>query len=130
MTIETYLRDLGTYLQNNSFGTMGTDIHCIGFDESASNDINLNPFQGSEFEGIVSGELNPYTPNLSVLVRNTDSEAALSKATGIYKLLRTVENQTIGTTNFVYIRAESTPGFVSKKNNNYIFSVNFSLMLE
>ena len=109
---------------------MGTDIHCIGFDESASNDINLNPFQGSEFEGIVSGELNPYTPNLSVLVRNTDSEAALSKATGIYKLLRTVENQTIGTTNFVYIRAESTPGFVSKKNNNYIFSVNFSLMLE
>lgn len=115
MTIESYLSDLETYLQTNSFGTVGTDIHCIGFNESASNDITLNPFPGSEYTKIVSGEINPYNPSLSILVRNTNAATALSTVTGIYKLLRNVSNQTIGATTFIYIIADSPPGFVSKK---------------
>lgn len=130
MTIESYLSDLGTYLQTNSVGTLGTDIHCIGFEENASNDITLNPFPSTKFASIVSGEINPYNPRLSIIVRNTNAATALSKVTTIYKLLRDISNQTIGTTKFLYIQEESPPGFVTKKNNNYIFSVNFSLLIQ
>lgn len=129
MTIETYLSDLGSYLASNSLGTVGTDIHYIGLNPAAANDITLTPYEGAEFNSIVSGEINPYSPSLSILVRNSDAATGLSKATAIYKLLRNIANQQIGNTYFFLIEPRSPPGYVSKVNHHHIFSINFNLLI-
>jgi len=130
MTIETYLSDLGTYLQTAGIGTINTDIHFHGLASNATNDITLIQFPGAEYNKIVSGEVNPYSPNLSILIRNTSGATAHSKATAIYKLLRDVSNRTIGSTHFLMIQAQGSPGFVSKTQNYFIFSINFSLLIQ
>lgn len=131
MTIETFLSDIGTYLQTNSIGTLGTDIYFYGLDAAPVNCIALTPFAGRESYKIVSEVINPYQPNLSVLVRNTSADAAYQKTVSIYKLLRNVANQTIGSTKFLMITATSPPGLVSvSQSEYYIFSVNFALMIQ
>lgn len=130
MTIETYLTDLGTYLQTAGIGTVNTDIHFFGLASNATNDITLSPFPGAEYNRIISGEINPYSPDLSIIVRNTSGAAALSKATSIYKLLRDVSNRTIGSTHFLVIQAQAPPSFISKTQNYFLFSINFSLLIQ
>jgi hypothetical protein len=132
VTLKTFLTDLGTYLQTNSIGTVGTDLFYNGLDESVSNCIALTPFPGKEFKEIVSaGVNNPRQTNLSVLVRNSSSELAYSKAVDIYELLRVIANQIIGTTKFISIDAHAPPGFVTRDDSkNFIFSVNFSLLIQ
>jgi hypothetical protein len=131
MTIETFLDDLGAYLQNNSIGTLGTDIFFNGLEGTPINCIALTPFPGREPYNIISGEINPYQPNLSVLVRNENSNTGYQIAVSIYKLLRNVANQDIGDTHFISISATSPPGFVSRSDSGaFIFSVNFSLIIQ
>ena len=131
MTIETYLADLGTYLQTNSIGTIGTDIFYMGLDESMGNCISLIPYGGIEPDNIVSGEANLCNPSVQVLVRNIAAATGLSKATTIYKLLRIVSNQTIGTTKFLKIVPVSPPMFVAKTDGGYyLFSINLKILIQ
>lgn len=130
MTVETYLADLGTHLQTNSIGTLGTDIFYNGFDK-VTNCITLNPYPGSNLNNIVSGERNPHQVNLNVLVRNSNGSTAKSKADSIYALIGDLSNILIGTTRFFYIQAKGPPGLLSRANSGAtIYSVNFSLLIQ
>jgi len=127
LTIETYLSDLGTYLQGQGY----SNIYYMGLDSASNNCISLTPYPGSEYTKIVSGEVNPYSPMLNILVRNSSAQTGLATATAIYKLLRNIYNETIGTTKFINIKPSSTPGFVAKSSAGlYIYSINFSLFIQ
>lgn len=129
MTIETYLSDIGTYLQTNSIGTVGTDIFYSKLDLSI-NCISLNPYQGSNKLKIVTGQRDPQQINLSIIVRNSSNYTAKTKADSIYELLCDIYNTIIGTTKFLYIQAKSPPGLVSSDPNFTIYSINFSLLIQ
>ena len=131
MTIETYLDDLGSYIQTEGIGTKAVDIFFYGLDESAPNCVALIPYtSGKLSNSIVSGEINPYEPNISIIVRNTDAYTAHSTSIYIYKLLRCVSNQVIGTTQFKNIQEHGPPGFVANVDGKYIFSINLSLTIQ
>ena len=129
MTIETYLSDLGAYLQTNSIGTVGTDIFYGKFDLS-TNCISLLPYPGTNTHKIVTGQRDPQQINLSILVRNSVNYTAKTKADSIYNLLYDIYNTIIGTTKFLYIQAKSPPGLVSSDSNFTIYSINFSLLIQ
>ena len=130
MTIETYLDDLGTYLQTNSIGTLGTDIFYNGLD-TVPNCIAITPYRGSNTYHIVSNVKNPHSVNINVLVRNSDGDTAKSKADSIYLLIGDVANTIIGTTKFLFIQAKSLPVLDSKTESGLtIYSVNFSLLIQ
>jgi hypothetical protein len=128
----TWIEDIGAYLQTQGFGTIGTNIHYYIFDKMVSNDITLIPFSVSEYNRIISdGVNNPRPKGLEVLVRNQDAETAFNTVTSIYELLRIVANQTIGSTHFINVEADASPGFVGKSEGElFNFSVNFSLLIQ
>lgn len=128
----TWLSDIGDYLQTAGYGTVGASIHFYNFDSLTQNDVALIPFSTGEYNRVVSKETtNPKPGGLEVAVRNSDAETAFNKVTSIYELLRTVSNQYIGSTKFIYIVADASPGFVSESaGNSFIFTVNFSLLIQ
>jgi hypothetical protein len=131
VTIETYLDDLGTFLQTEGIGTLGTDIFFYGLDGASPNCISITPFiSGKSSNSIVSGEINPYEPDISIIIRNSDAATALTKATTIYKLMRNISNRTLGTTRFILIQEHGPPGFIAQQDGYYYFSINFSLKIQ
>ena len=128
----SWLSDIGTYIQTAGYGTLGTSIHYYNFDATTQNDIALIPFSVSEYNRIVSSEVNnPRPKGLEVAVRNSSAETAFTTVNSIYELLRIVFNQTIGSTRFINIEPDASPGFVSEsEGGSFIFSANFSLLIQ
>lgn len=130
MTLPVWLDDIGTYLQTEGMGTLGTDIFYHGFDSLTSNCISLSGSAGPGADTTLAGDMILYKPELGVLVRNASDTSANSKALSIYNLLNLKTNFTSGTTRFKRIRAISEPFFVSKTANNlYIYSINFEIQI-
>lgn len=128
----SWLTDLGTYLQTAGYGTLGTSLHYYNLDSHAINDIALIPFHGPVYNKIVSPDVyNPRSSGLEVLVRNSSAETAFNSVNSIYDFLRIIANQTIGSTHFLNIEADASPGFVGEdKAGGFMFSVNFSLLIQ
>jgi hypothetical protein len=130
LTLETYLTDIATFFQTNNLGTVATDIFISGYHDAAGNSIFITPYQGSEPYEIVTCEENEIYPNVQILIRNSSQEAALTKANAIFRLMRNISNRTIGSTDFIIVRASGPPAFVLKTNGGYYqYSLNFSLRI-
>lgn len=126
----TWIDDIGTYLQTNSVGTLGTDVYYNGFSASSPNCIALFYQAGNKEEETASGDLTFRYPELGIRVRNASDASAKQKIDSIHALLHDISNTLIGSTYFVSIEAIADPFFVSQKNNQFIYSVNFSLEIE
>ncbi len=124
----TWLENIGSYLQTQSVGTLGTNIFYQDFDSITSNCICLISQAGQNSKTTLRNTMELVRHELGVRVRNTNDTTADSKALTIYNLLNHTYNTTIGSTRFKSIKAVSPPFFVGQdKNNNYIYSINFSL---
>lgn len=124
----TWLEDIGTYLQTNSIGTLGTSIFYEEFDTVTTNCIVLIAQAGPGPKTTLRKYMTLRKPELGVRVRNSDDYTAHTKAESICTLLDQTYNTTIGSTRFKSIKAIADPFYVSQsKNNSYIYSINFSL---
>ena len=124
----SWIEDIGTYLQTQGAGTLGTNIFYQNFDFSAVNSVILIEQAGQAPRTTLRNTMNLKRPELGVRVRNQDNETASDTADTIYGLLHNTYNTTIGSTRFKSIKAIAEPFFVSQSiNDSFIYSINFSL---
>lgn len=127
----SWLYDIGSYLESQGIGVLGTDIFYRGFDATAPNCIALFDRAGLPSIVSLSKDLIIERPELGVLVRNEDDTAGDQIAHSIYELLNFVTDTTIGATRFAHIEAIAPPFFVSQTDpGSFVFSTNFSLEIE
>jgi hypothetical protein len=128
VTVETYLTDIITFLSENGIGQPNTEIFVANNDNTAGNKIYLTPYPGFDANSIKSVDENFYQPNIQILVKNSDHNIALAKATAIYKLFKNFSNRTLGTTHFLLIRPYCPPSFLYKTNaGDYQYYINCML---
>jgi hypothetical protein len=93
--------------------------------------IFITPFQGFEYYDIVTGEENSFQPSIQILVRNLDNKVAIAKSNAIFRLLRNISTQLIGSTHFIMVRATGPPAFIMRTNGGYYqYSLNFNLVFQ
>jgi len=126
----SWLEDLGTYLQTNSIGTLGSSIFYENFDSSVINSVILIAQAGPAPSTTLGNTMTLRKPELGIRVRNSDDSTAHTKAESIFDLLNDTYNTTIGSTRFKSIRAIADPFFVGQsKNDSYIYSINFAVRI-
>jgi len=124
----SWIDDIGSYLQTQGIGTLGTDLFYENFDSSATNCIALIAQAGQSPKTTLRNTMTLKRPELGVRVRNQNDSDAHTKAESVYNLLNHTYNTTLGSTRFKSIKAIAEPFFVSQsKNNSYIYSINFIL---
>ena len=124
----SWLDDIGSYLEDQGIGVLGTDIFYRGFDAAASNCITLLDHAGPGAIITLSKDMKLEKPELGVLVRNENDTIGAQIAQAIYNLLNFTTNEVIGSTRFKRIEAIASPFFVSQTDSSlYIFSINFRL---
>jgi len=126
----TWLTDIGTYLQLNGIGTVGTDIFYKMFQSGVPNCISLLSSAGSspKYTLPIQNSITLERPELRVLVKNTSPSVADAKAQAIEDLLSPKINTTIGSTRFKSIKKKAPHFFVSQSlTEGTIYSIYFSL---
>ena len=122
----SWLTDIGTFLQTNSVGTVGTDIF---FDQiEDGNCIGLFSQGGFKTKTTLRKTMTLERPELGIRVKNFTKSTANTKAESIYNLLDLTFNTTMGSTRFKSIKALSPPfPILQSKTEGYIYSINFSI---
>jgi len=126
----TWLTDLGTYLQTNGIGTVGSDIFYKPFQAGVANCIAMLPSTGRSprYTVPIQNSITLERPELRILVKNMSPSAADAKAQAIEDLLSPKINTTIGSTRFKSIKKKTPHFFVSQSlTNGTIYSIYFSL---
>lgn len=124
----SWLTDLGTYLQTQGAGTIGTTMFYGGLPETVTDCIALLEQPGLRQQNSASGDMTLIKPEFGVRVRNLSGSTAKSKAESIHALLNMKVNSTIGSTYFKRIQAISEPSIISKSlTDGTIYTINFSL---
>jgi hypothetical protein len=124
----TWIEDIGTYLQTQGKGTLGTSIFYEEFSLSSPNCILLIDQPGLPSITTLGKGMTLRKPELGVRVRNQNDDTAHAKADEIYNLLHLKTNTVIGSTRFKKIKCIAEPFYLSKDpNNNHIWSINFNL---
>lgn len=124
----SWLEDIGTYLQSNGVGTVGSDIFYSVFDSTSKNCILLIKQTGQSTKTTLRKDSILKRPELGVRVKNEDDVTADELAESIENLLDITYNKVIGSTRFKSIRAIAPHFFVSQDDNeNFIYSINFAL---
>lgn len=122
----TWIEDIGTYLQTNSIGTVGTDIFYNGFDTKSSNCIALLVAPGLPEKITLGRTVVLSRPELDIRVRNVDDSTAETKAKAIQTLLSQIRMQTIGSNRFKSIRPLQDYYFLEQdENDRFIYVINF-----
>jgi hypothetical protein len=120
----TWIEDIGAYLQTHGF----SNIYYETFSASSPNSILLIDQPGLPSISTLRKGMTLRKPELGVRVRNSNGDTAHDKADEIYNLLHLKTNTVIGSTRFKKIKGIAEPFYLSKDpNNNYIWSINFSL---
>jgi hypothetical protein len=124
----TWIEDLGTYLQTQNVGTIGTDIFYGGLKAGKLNCIALLNRPGMDDIVSLGRSMTLSRPELGVLVRNKAGNLAEQKINEIHDLLNMKTNTTLGSTRFKRIKAVSRPFQLSKSETEGAeYSVNFEL---
>ncbi len=126
----SWIDDIGSYLQTQGIGTLGTDLFYEKFEPSIQNSVILITQAGPGPSTTLGNTMILRKPELGVRVRNQDDSTAYTKAESIFNLLNDTYNTTIGNTRFKRINAVADPFFVGfDKNENFMYSINFSIRI-
>lgn len=124
----TWLTDLGEYLEDQNFGTIGSNIFYGDFKAGVPNCIALNGSTGRSTKTTLKKTMTLERPELQVKVRNLSNKLANQKSESIEKLLDLTFNTFIGATRFKSIKANAPHFFVEQsQTEGYTYSVYFSL---
>ena len=121
------LKEIGTYLQSQGIGTLGTDLFLGLMSDQPDNCIALFEYAGSPPDLHWNGEY----PGLQVRVRNKSYRAGREKIQQIYELLHGLHNQIFSGTRYLLIKARGSPEVLKRDANNRIeLFVNFEIIKE
>ena len=145
------LKEIGTYLQSQGIGTLGTNLFLGLMPDEPDNCIALFEYAGSPPDLHWNGEY----PGLQVRVRGTSYEAARSKIGDIVKKLHGLYEQILSDegepegisdegedngeeeptpvtgTRYLLIKARGSPEVLKRDNNNRVeLFVNFEIIKE
>lgn len=123
------IENLAEYLEDNSIGTVATDIFIGGLTDSPDNQINLN-----QTGGVQPNRQNPIKqPTIQVTVRNTAYDTGLNKITAIYDLLHQANDSVVleaGGVDMMTCFAMQEPTHLFKdESDRHVFVCNFVFML-
>jgi hypothetical protein len=114
--------DIAEYLEDQSIGTVGTDIFVGQMPDTTSNAIAIYEYAGTPPECVGHVE----NPRLVVRVRNTIYANARSKARDILYALHTKADSTIESHSYLYIRAVGSINYLGRDaENRVLFSIDF-----
>ena len=121
------LKGIGTYLQSQGIGTLGTDLFLGLMPDQPDNCIALFEYAGSPPDLHWNGEY----PGLQVRVRNKSYAAARTKIGEVAKKLHGLHEQTLFGTRYLLIKARGSPEVLKRDNNNRVeLFVNFEIIKE
>lgn len=121
------LNEIGTYLQSQGTGTLGTDLFLGLMPDQPDNCIALFEYAGSPPDLHWNGEY----PGLQVRVRNKSYAMARSKIGEVMEKLHGLHGQTLSGTRYLLIKARGSPEVLKRDNNNRVeLFVNFEIIKE
>jgi hypothetical protein len=123
--IMTIIEQVAQYLEDNSVGTVGTDIF-LGFHPDSPNNSIAILDTGGATPDIDLTDIQ--SPTFQIIVRNTDHETGKTKVDTIRGLLHNKYNSTLisGQNYFYSINLVAEGGHVGRDNvNRDMFSMNF-----
>ena len=114
---------LAEYLEDQSVGTVGTDIFVGLMRPNTVNQIVLIPTAGLAPNGTINLDI----PGCQVLVRNSDWNTGYVKAQDVYRTLHKLTNTAVsGADTIQRCEAMGSPTYVGQDEEmNYIFSISF-----
>jgi len=119
--------DIAEYLEDEGFGTVGTNIMIGDMPDSPDTCIAVNPGPGSPPDLVWEGEY----PSCQIRVRNPTFLNAYSTAYEIMTTLHTLTYQTLEGTLYYYISAKNSPQPLGRDaNKRFEFVVNFDVTKE
>ena len=121
------LKEIGTYLQSQGIGTLGTDLFLGLMPDQPDNCIALFQYAGSPPDLHWNGEY----PGLQVRVRNKCYADARTKIGEVAKKLHGLHEQTLSGIRYLLIKARGSPEVLKRDNNNRVeLFVNFEIIKE
>jgi hypothetical protein len=121
------LKEIGTYLQSQGIGTLGTDLFLGLMPDQPDNCITLFQYAGSPPDLHWSGEY----PGLQVLVRDKSYPAGKAKIEQIVRELHGLHETVLGGTRYLLIKARGSPEILKRDANNRVeLFVNFEIIKE
>ena len=121
------LKEIGTYLQSQGIGTLGTDLFLGLMPDQPDNCIALFEYAGAPLALHWNGEY----PGLQVRVRGTSYAAARTKIGEVAKKLHGLHEQTLSGTRYLLIKARGSPEVLKRDANNRVeLFVNFEIIKE
>jgi hypothetical protein len=121
------LKEIGTYLQSQGIGNLGTDLFLGLMPDQPDDCIALFQYAGSPPDLHWEGEY----PRLQVRVRDKSYAAARAKIGTVAALLHGLHEQVLSDTRYLLIKALGSPEVLKRDANNRIeIFVNFEIMKE
>ena len=121
------LNEIGTYLQSQGTGTLGTDLFLGLMPDQPDNCTALFEYAGSPPDLHWPGEY----PGLQVRVRNKSYGAGREKIGKIMGLLHGLHESELSGTRYLLVKARGSPEVLKRDNNNRIeWFVNFEIIKE
>jgi hypothetical protein len=121
------LNEIGTYLQSQGIGTLGTNLFLGLMPDQPDNCIALFEYAGSPPDLHWNGEY----PGLQVRVRNKSYATARTKIQEIYEELHGLHDQMLSGTRYLLIKARGSPEILKRDENNRVeLFINFEIIKE
>jgi hypothetical protein len=115
-------KDIAEYLEDQGYGTVGTDIFIGWMPDTPTNAIVVTATQGRP--PMVLGDLE--MPGFQVRVRNSAYDSGWTVANNILDLLHALTDATIETRNYYRIDAQGSVTALGRdEKDRDLFSVNF-----
>jgi len=116
--------DIGEYLEDQSIGTVGTDMFINELSSTTGNCIGVYDGPGN-FEDSV----NVSDGSVEIIVRNSSQATAHTKIDSIITALNYVHKTTIESHSYLYIKCTQTPFPLGRdENNNYKVKTSFRVV--
>jgi hypothetical protein len=117
------LDDIARYLQDNSVGTVGTNIFKSYVPKTPDNLVAVIDTGGPEQDPDIPHEFATF----QVFVRNSNYQLGRAKVDAVMDALHITRNRTIGTHYYYYILAVSRGGHIGRNPDNGLeeFTINF-----
>ena len=121
------LREIGTYLQSQGIGTLGTDLFLGLMPDQPDNCVVLFEYAGSPPDLHWSGEY----PGLQVQVRSTSYPTARRMIGNIVNILHGMSEQKLSGIRFLLIQAQGNPEVLKRDDKGrVVLFVNFRIIKE
>lgn len=125
-----YIDDVADFLEDQGIGTVGTNLFIGRTIDSDDSSLPNNIVVLYETGGIEPSHYIPTkNPTFQVYVRNTDYALGRAKIEAVRTALHQTYGDTIGSTYFYTIFAQSEPGYIGRDepdaNGREEFSINF-----